>query len=68
MAEADAALKKAKAEYQAELTEESRAKFEAELEALKAEYEARIAQAKKEAKESEQALLDLASERIQKFI
>ena len=65
MAEADAALKKAKAEYQAELTEESRAKFEAELEALKAEYEARIAQAKKEAKESEQALLDLASERIQ---
>lgn len=67
IAEADAALKKAKAEYQAEQTEESRAKFEAELEALKAEYEARIAKAKKEAKESEQALLDLASERIQKL-
>lgn len=70
-ANADKALKEAQAEYQKALAaatqqeiEEAKARFAIEIERVKAEAEAAIAKQKLEAAKDEQALLDLADERV----
>ncbi|WP_431422275.1 DUF4082 domain-containing protein [Bacteroides hominis] len=63
-AEAEAALKNAQAEYQKEMTEEAKQKFAVKIEQIKANAEKAIAAAKLEAAQDQQALLDLADERL----
>lgn len=73
-ANAEKALKEAQAEYQKALaaasqqqTEEAKAKFAIEIEKIKAKAEAAIAAAKLQAAQDEQALLDLADERVREL-
>lgn len=73
-ANAEKALKEAQAEYQkalaaatAQQTEEAKAKFAVEIERIKAEVEMAIAAAKLQAAIDEQALLDLADERVREL-
>ncbi|MCM0344066.1 DUF4082 domain-containing protein [Bacteroides fragilis] len=66
-AEAEAALKNAQAEYQKEMTEEAKQKFAVKIEQIKANAEKAIAAAKLEAAQNQQALLDLADERLREL-
>ena len=66
-AEAEAALKNAQAEYQKEMTEEAKQKFAVKIEQIKAEAEKAIAAAKLQAAKDQQALLDLADERLREL-
>lgn len=66
-AEAEAALKNAKAEYQKEMTEEAKQKFAVKIEQIKANAEKAIAAAKLEAAQDQQALLDLADKRLREL-
>ena len=63
-AEAEAALKNARAEYQKEMTEEAKQKFAVKIEQIKAEAEKAIAAAKLQAAQDQQSLLDLADKRL----
>ena len=66
-AEAEAALKNAQAEYQKEMTEEAKQKFAVKIEQIKAKAEEAIAAAKLQAAKDQQALLDLADERLREL-
>lgn len=66
-AEAEAALKNAQAEYQKEMTEEAKQQFAVKIEQIKAEAEKAIAAAKLQAAKDQQALLDLADERLREL-
>lgn len=66
-ANAEKALKEAQAAWQNEQTEEAKQKFAILIEQIKAEAEAAIAKAKLQAAQDEQALLDLADERVKEL-
>ena len=63
-ANAEKALKEAQAAWQNEMTEQAKQEFAIKIEQIKAEAEAAIAKAKLQAAQDEQALLDLADERV----